>query len=311
MENRPYALSAGLFLLLLCIGLIVVAVRMSGSPTDQVTFVVESKLPVSGLNLNAPVRLRGVDIGTVKKIHFSPADPNLILIDIAVDEDAPLTKGTYAKLNYLGITGLSFIQLDNDAARPEKLASNAGPPAHIELRPSLLDEVSGSGEELLREASQAAKRVNALLSDQNLSELATTLSNLKTASAKIAGVADDLQPAAEGLSTIVVRTTTTMRKIDPLLDNLNRLTQEARARVIALDNIGKSAEDIGQTSRALEETVPELRVVLNNFVSSLRTVDRVLSGIEQQPQSLLFGRIPVTPGPGEDGFSEPSPAPAR
>lgn len=305
MENRPYALSAGLFLLLLFFGLIVIAVRMSGGSRDQVNYVVASTLPVSGLSSNAPVRLRGVNVGTVEQVRFSAADPNLILIHIAVDKNAPLTKGTYAKLGYLGITGASFVQLDHDAAQSEKLASHSSPPPHIVLRPSLLDEVSGSGEELLREANHAVKRVNTLLSDQNLNEFAASLSNLNEAADKIATIADDLRPSAKALSTMIARSNSTMRKLDPLLDNLNNLTQEARAQLVTLDIIGKSADDISQTSVALEGVVPELRSALANFDRSVRTVNKVLSGIDERPQSLLFGRAPIPPGPGEKGFIEP------
>ena len=84
MENRSYALSAGLFLIFLCIGLVFAAVRLAGDTADHAQYVIASKFPVSGLQQNAPVRLRGVDVGKVGKIRFSHEDPRLILIDIAV-----------------------------------------------------------------------------------------------------------------------------------------------------------------------------------------------------------------------------------
>jgi phospholipid/cholesterol/gamma-HCH transport system substrate-binding protein len=308
MESRSYALSAGLFLLALCAGLIAFAVNLSGETADQASYVVESRIPVTGLNPNAPVRLRGVDVGRVKRVYFSSDESNLILIDIAVDKSAPLTKGTYAKLGYLGITGLSFVQLDNDTSRPERLSSDAGSRSHIELQPSFIDKVGDSGEELLRQASEATKRVNTLLSDQNLNELAATMSNLKTASDRLATLSNDLQPAAKTISSLALHANTTIRKMNPLLDNLNGLVQDVRERTSSLDHITKSAEDIGQTSRALGDTVPELHNLLVNFTHSLHAVDRVLSGIEQRPQSLLFGHTPPHPGPGEKGFQEPTEA---
>lgn len=308
MENRAYALSAGLFLVLLSIGLVLAAVRLTGDATERVDYVVESRLPVSGLQDNAPVRLRGVDVGKVGQIQFSPRDPLLILIRIAVDPAAPITRGTYAQLGYLGITGLSFVQLDDDGSRPEKLASSADQPARIEMRPSFIDEVSNSGQELMQESAQAAKRLNALLSDENLSELSMTISNIKMASDNIARLTRDLHPAAKALTRITARTDTTLQRLDPLLGNLNDLTQDVRTRVGALDRIGRSAEDLGQVSRTVETAVPRLNRALEDFSRSLRTMDRVLMGIEQQPQSLLFGRTPP-PGPGEPGFIPPPGAP--
>ncbi|MFD2272552.1 MlaD family protein [Undibacterium arcticum] len=79
-KNRAHALSAGLFLVLLCIGLLLVAIRLNGDTTDQQDYLLVSRTPVSGLNRNAPVRLRGVDVGKVKDIQFfrerSTCDPD-------------------------------------------------------------------------------------------------------------------------------------------------------------------------------------------------------------------------------------------
>jgi phospholipid/cholesterol/gamma-HCH transport system substrate-binding protein len=309
MENRAYALSAGLFLVSLVIGLVLAALWLTGDTAERADYVVESRLPVSGLQRSAPVRLRGVDVGKVGDIRFSPGDAQRIFISIVVDPKAPITRGTYAQLGYLGITGLTFIQLDDDGKRPEKLASSADKPAHIEMRPSMVDEVSSSGQELVREAAQAAKRVNALLSEENISELSGAISNIKVASANVAQLTRDLHPAVKALTGITARTDTTLQRLDPLLVNLNDLTQDVRSRVDALDRIGRSAEDLGKTSRAMETAVPKLNRALDDFSRSLRTVDRVLAGIEQQPQSVLFGRRPPPPGPGENGFIPPPAAP--
>ncbi|MFC6520862.1 MlaD family protein [Undibacterium arcticum] len=166
MENRAHALSAGLFLVLLCIGLLLVAIRLNGDTTDQQDYLLVSRTPVSGLNRNAPVRLRGVDVGKVKDIQFSASDPHVILIRIGVDKGTPINKGTYAQLSYLGITGLSFVQLDDDGDKPEKLSSSDNEPGRIDMRPSFFDQVGNSGQELLRDTGQAAKRVNKLLNDE-------------------------------------------------------------------------------------------------------------------------------------------------
>jgi phospholipid/cholesterol/gamma-HCH transport system substrate-binding protein len=309
MENRAHALSAGLFLVLLSIGLVMAAVRLTGGRTEHVDYVIESRYPVSGLQQNAPVRLRGVDIGKVGTIQFASDDSQLILVRIAVDPKSPITTSTYARLGYLGITGLSYVHLDSDGGQPEKLASTPDKPAHIVMRPSLLDQLGSSGEELMQDTAVAAKRVNELLSEENLSELSEAIANINTASGNIARLTGDLRPAMKALAAIPARTDRTLQRLEPLLGNLDLLTQDVRSRLEALDRIGQSAEDLGQTSRAVDAAIPRLNSVLDDFSRSLRTVDRVLMGIEQQPQSLLFGRRPPPPGPGENGFGAPASPP--
>jgi phospholipid/cholesterol/gamma-HCH transport system substrate-binding protein len=301
MENRAHALSAGLFLLLLSAGLVLAVFRLTGGATERVDYLIESRWPVSGLQPSAPVRLRGVNVGKVGDIRFSADNPRLIYIRIAVDPNAPITRGTYAQLGYLGITGLTFVQLDDDGKHPERLASSVEKPAHLDMRPSLIDQVSGTGQELVQETAQAIKRVNTLLNEENLSGISDAVSNINTASLNIARLTSELRPVVKALTNIAARTDTTLQRVDPLLVNLNQLAQDARA---PLDRIGRSAEELGHASRTVESTVPRLDRALDDFSRSLRTVDRVLTDIEQRPQSLLFGKRPA-PGPGEDGFVPP------
>lgn len=305
MENRAHALSAGLFLVALCIGLLLTAIRLNGDTVDQQEYLLVSRTSVSGLNLNAPVRLRGVDVGKVKDIQFSPGDPHVILIKIAVDKETPINQGTYAQLSYLGITGLSFVQLDDDGSKPEKLASNTHALGRIDLRPSFFDQMGNSGQELLRDTGLAAKRVNTLLNDENLKQLSFTIANLQTASGRIAELAAELQPTLKALPEITVRTDRALSRVDPLLANLNNLTQEVRTRVDTLDHIGRTADTLGQTGQDLKDSLPQLHGMLNDFSRSSHTLDRVLSEVQQQPQSILFGPAPGQPGPGEQGFTAP------
>lgn len=305
MENRAHALSAGLFLVVLCIGLLLTAIRLNGNTVDQQEYLLVSRTSVSGLNPNAPVRLRGVDVGKVKDIQFSPSDPHVILIKIALDKETPINQGTYAQLSYLGITGLSFVQLDDDGSKPEKLASNPHTLGRIALRPSFFDQMGNSGQELLRDTGLAAKRVNTLLNDENLTQLALTISNLRTASGRIAELAAELQPTLKALPEITVRADRALSRVDPLLVNLNNLTQEVRTRVDTLDHIGRTVDTLGQTSQDLKDSLPQLHGMLNDFSRNSHTLDRVLSEVQQQPQSILFGPTPGPPGPGEQGFTAP------
>ena len=68
MENRAYALAAGLFTLLLGFGVVVAALWFSGDAVETRDYLMVSRVPVSGLNTQAPVRYRGVTVGKVTDI---------------------------------------------------------------------------------------------------------------------------------------------------------------------------------------------------------------------------------------------------
>jgi phospholipid/cholesterol/gamma-HCH transport system substrate-binding protein len=84
MENRSHALLAGLFTIVLAASLVVAAAWLGGREGPRVPYVIVSKVGVGGLNREAAVRYRGVEVGRVESIRFDPEDRRQILIDIGV-----------------------------------------------------------------------------------------------------------------------------------------------------------------------------------------------------------------------------------
>lgn len=244
MESRTYALLAGLFVLALAAGLIAAIVWFTGTHGERVQYVVVSRIAVSGLTPQAPVRLRGVDVGTVDSIRFDPNDPRNILVTVTVDKNAPVTQGAYARLGYWGISGLTYVQIFTDDDVTQRLS----PHGQIAMRPSLIDAAAASGQKLLANAAAAADRVTALLSDKNLDTISRTLTKL--------------QRAADGL----VQATRSIQ------------------------------------SDVTKETLPKVNDLTDALAHEAAKLDRLLTDLNHQPQSLLFGKSPPPPGPGEPGF---------
>jgi len=312
MESRSNAIAAGLFVLALSVGLVLTVLWLTSETLDRVRYVVVSKIPVSGLHAKADVRLRGVDVGKVAGIAFDPQDPRVILAAIDVDRSVILTRGTYGQLSYQGVTGLSFIELDDDGSNPQRLVTSLDSPGRIELRPALLDQIEASGQSLLANADLAARRLNRLLSDENLAHLSGALRNTELATRQIGVLATDLQPAARSLQSLEAKTGAAVEQLDLLMRDMGSVTVEFRQHLAALDEVGRGAQAVGAASRSLEtqivgDTLPRLSGALDDFSRTSRTLDRVLQEVEQHPQSLLFGRSPPAPGPGEPGFVPPEP----
>jgi phospholipid/cholesterol/gamma-HCH transport system substrate-binding protein len=194
MENRAYALAAGLFTLLLGIAVVATALWFSGETVENGEYLLVSRYPVSGLNSQAPVRYRGVTVGKVVDIKFDQQDKRAILVKILVQTGTPLTQGTYARLGSQGVTGLSYVMLDDDGKKPAPLVGEGGQLARIEVRQSFIDTLSASGEETLANFNQVAKQVNTLLSEDNQKQLMGTLRNLDHATGKFASLATAMEP---------------------------------------------------------------------------------------------------------------------
>ena len=116
MEGRGYALAVGIFVIAFGVALVGAAVWLGKDRTAYVQYTIASREGVSGLQPEALVKLRGVIVGRVEAIRFDPGDARVILVTIAVARGTPIATSTYAQLGYQGITGLTYIQLEDDRA---------------------------------------------------------------------------------------------------------------------------------------------------------------------------------------------------
>ena len=307
MENKAHALAAGLFALLLGAAIITVAMWLSGDTYERVNYVLASRHSVSGLNISATVRLRGVAVGKVDSIEFDPDDPRLILIGIAVKEGTPITRGTIAELGSLGVTGLAYIKLEDDGKTPELLPPSTEKNARIVVHPSLFDKLTGSGKDMVEEFRTVAVRLNRLLDDKNQAQLMRTLANLDAATDRVAVLARSLEPAAASLPQVAADTRKVLARADEMIAGMTVLTQQIVKRVDTLDRVAKSAEQVGGATQSVggavrDDALPRINALVDELARNSRNLDRLLNELNDQPTSLVFGRAARPPGPGEPGF---------
>src|SRR3990170_777848 len=195
MENRAHALAAGMFTLLLGAALVAVALWFGKDDLESVPFLITTTTSVSGLKAEAPVRYRGVEVGRVESIRIDPGINGDIHIRIGVTEGTPVTKSTFARLGYQGVTGLAYVALDDNGDSKELLKSASRKVAEIPLRRSIMD----TGEDLIAAFGEIAARVNALLDEDNQKAVRRALAGLEKATLKTAALADKTAALAQKL----------------------------------------------------------------------------------------------------------------
>ena len=315
MENRAYALAAGLFTLLLGAAVVLAAMWFSGETYEKAYYVLESKHPVTGLNEQAIVRFRGVDVGKVTDIRFDPQDARNVLVGIGIQSSLALSKSAYAELRYQGVTGLSYISLDDPRSVNDRL-----PPAteegsvRIPIRESLFSSLAEAGQAVLADTREVMKRVNVLLNDENQAQIRRTLQNIELASSQLSNVAKAMEPAARNSDALVADARATFSNADKLLAELSTTTRELTKRLDSLERVAVSAEKAGEAVTSLvenvrDESLPRINALAEDLTRTSRSVERLVSDVKEQPQSLIFGRKAAAPGPGEPGFGAQSKAP--
>ena len=328
MENKSHALIAGIFTVLLTAAVILTAMWLNRDTQERTPYVLTTSGSIAGLNVQAAVKFRGMEVGKVEAIEFDEKKPGQILVKVGILPATPITNATFAELGLQGLTGLAFIQLDADEKIKDakKLESKASDPLRIAIRPSLLDRFSVSGEDMVIKASTAMTQINKLLDDSNQQILKQTLVNLQDATKKIGQLTDEVQPAAKSITALAGDGRRTLNNADSMMGNISKLATDINKKLDAVDGLAKSAAQIGQSAvqigQSVErvtqtvttveaQTVPRVNTLLDDAARSLRTVDKVTEKIGDEPASMLFGAQPAAPGPGEAGFVAPAGAAAK
>ncbi|MBS0309182.1 MAG: MCE family protein [Proteobacteria bacterium] len=296
MENKAHALLAGLFTILLLAATIAIGMWFRRDRTDMVPYEIATKLSIPGLNPQAAVRYRGLDVGKVESIVFDPQVPGQILIRMTVKPDTPITYSTYGTLGYQGVTGIAFVQLDDDGKNPVRVQSNAAQVARIELRPSLFDSLQTRGVAILDQAEQLTRQINQLVNPENQKMILSAFQNIGKAASELETIPRQLQPTLEKLPSLTTQA-------DKTLASITALSAKMQAPNGTVDQLNSAVDQVGIVANKIELQVLPLA---GDARSGLRTLNRTLDTIREQPQSLLFGADPAPPGPGETGFTPPA-----
>lgn len=294
MENRAHALAAGIFVIVLSITVLAVAMWFGGDTIQRKNYLVVTKESVTGLNPQSAVHYRGVNIGKVESIQFDPENLHQILINISIDQNIALSKSIFAQLGYQGVTGLAYIQLNDDGIEYEHFPEDT----YIPMRRSLFDEVAGSGQDLLSNVNILVKKMQDLLNEQNKTQISQILQNIEKATRNFDGIANHLQPVLSSFTELTTESNTLVKNLDQLLNEINLTATNANQKGGLFDNLSQSTQE-------LAAIIPELRKVSSSIANNSQNLDRVLQQLEENPQSLLLGRPATLPGPGEDGFTSP------
>ncbi len=307
MENKAHAMVAGIFVLVVTALLGVLAIWLMRDNTERHLYEMSTSETISGLQPQAAVRFRGVPIGKVEAIGFDTKVKGNVLIRVSIDANAPVSKSAYATVASQGVTGLGFIQLDDNDGATELLTPNDDDPPRIPLRQGGIDKLLSKSESILNEVEKAGKGLNKVLSDENQQAAQTAVQQLSEAAASINRLSKSLEPTAASLPKMTQDLT---RDARATLQSVKTVTDEVGATAKRLNEKGGPLDKLGEGGDALAagvqtfstSTLPKLGDVADETARTMRQLRRTVNAVDDNPQALIFGNGAPVPGPGEPGF---------
>lgn len=326
MENKAHALAAGAFVLAVTLLLIGLAMWLMRDEVNTITYEMVSAEAVTGLQPQAAVRYKGVAVGKVSDISFDPDNRAHVLVRIAVSPEAPITQSTYATLAFQGVTGLSYVQLDDEGSPGAAPQPGPNGPPRIPLKPSALGQLADLAGHLAEKVGQIADRVNSVLSEENQAAFAAALQQVGEAARstkELAQTADktiqaQLDPARADIPRLIQQANASLQAIeaaaqqtrqtvagfDSVAGDVKRAVDQVTGQGGVVEQLSESANTVTAT------TLPRIQNLTEDASRTIRRLDRIANSLSENPQAFIFGAGAVPPGPGEPGFESLPAAPA-
>lgn len=333
MASQKAKFSVGLFVLA-GVGIALAGILWIGMTSlfqegeRYVTYFNES---VQGLDVDSPVKYRGVSVGRVEKIGVAP-DSKLIEVVLKIESGQELEEGIVAQLKNVGITGLMFVELDQqEPGKPVRSPKLDFPTKHKVL-PSKPSDIS----ELLKGIDDVIKQFKSFdlkgISDKLKGTLDKTMEALgkveqaivdaevKTISGGIQETLSDVNHILnpDRWNRIILSMEEAVVTVNQLLQDAGRTVSTAGGAVARVDGIVRDKREVivealdefgqamVQANRFLKQgtrlagnadaSVVELRRYLvytaQHLERASENLTRLTETLADQPSELLFGDPP-------------------
>jgi paraquat-inducible protein B len=273
---------------------------------------------VNGLNIGAPVKFKGVDIGTVTDIRlvFQPTvpgneitipvyvrtDPSKISLDgQPLDMDDPeqlrklIAQGLRAQLQTQSlVTGLLFVQIDFFPDTEAKyVLPQPSRPMEIPTIPTALEQASSVAREIIDElrkvkfgpmieqAQQTLDSIHALMTSPALS---STVESLPGTVANLNETVASLRNLSQDLS----------RQVGALGTSMDRTLEGAADTLETVRDTAGAAKVLIEPGSPLDH---DLRSALQDVGTAARALSQLADYLERNPSALIYGKPPSNQEP--------------
>ena len=326
MASLKTKFSVGLFLII-GVALAIVGIiwlGMSNYLEKGRLFVAYFNESVQGLDVDSPVKYRGVHIGRVHSISVAP-DDRLIAVVLKIETDVQpegLTpQNLVAQLKSVGITGLMFIELEHREEPVSKAATTFSFKPHypvIATRPSEISKFFQGIEDVFNtfrgldaksisnQMVMVLKKINQTIDNAQvtplLEDLRTTVQNLQkmlnseqvirllASVEKTAGSFDQMAVNADGGITQIRATVSRLDKaIASGSGDMASITSDLKRAAQQVKSATENAAALLQrTDQRVDALQREAMMTLNRVDQATDSLNRFLDRLSSQPSQVIF-----------------------
>lgn len=293
MESKVNFTIVGLFTLTLVAALIAILLWLgTGGRYYKIydTYYAYMNESVSGLNLNAPVKYRGVEVGSVRDITLDPANSERVRLLLKIVRGTPVKEDSVAVLRTQGLTGIAYVELSGGSLKSPLLkAKHDEEYPEIHTGPSLTTRMDTALTSLLANVSRVSANVNAVLDEDNRRAFKRSLAQIDTVTRALASRSGAIQAGVSNAAKTLEHSATASAELSRLIERAGR----------SAEAVERLTNEASGTAAAMPGTLQGIQLLVDDLRDLSASLHRVSDQLERNPNALLFGKPQPEPGPGE------------
>lgn len=235
---------------------------------------------VQGLDMDSPVKYRGVEIGRVVRIEVAP-DSKLIQVVVKIDTGQDLESNIVAQLSLVGITGSMFIELD----QKEEGETDKNPVLNFPSEYLIIVSKPSSTTEILEGMQDFLAQIRAIDLEGISGRIKTSLDtfNQMIADANIKGLSENLESSFDDIGNIVERERwdRILSSAEEAMKKLKSMAAKADGSMGKFDNSLASIEKItAGNEKTINEAITDFRTAMGKVNMLLDTGNSVITGVD-------------------------------
>ncbi len=312
METRANYALIGAFVMLAAAAVIGFALWLGSSQfnRDFAQYDVVFKGPVT-LEEGSSVRYIGIKVGEVESVRIDRRDASFVRARLRVDKSTPVKTDSTAIIDFAGITGVTFVQINAGSDNAGPLLRKPGQEVPvIEAGATPLAALFDGGAEIVGQAGVTMEQVRAVLTNENIAAFSETLANVRDITAALSeddkalltqtiATLASLERAGDNLSKASDDITSVATSVEGELSGLN---VELKALVAELGAAtGDASATLTESRKAIQaatslveggasDTVQQTSLAAQELRSLIARLDRLTRELEQNPQGLVVGK---------------------
>jgi phospholipid/cholesterol/gamma-HCH transport system substrate-binding protein len=308
MDDKVNYSLVGAFVLLLgaalVLGVLWLAAGMGGKKTmDPYQAAIEES--VAGLNVDAPVKYLGVDVGKVSRIAVDRENPKQVRLQFLIERGTPIKQDSVAVLKTQGLTGIAYVELSGGAAGALPLLPGPdGVAPTIPFKLSLSARLENVLTNVLGNVDRVSNNLNAVFDADNQKALKSVLADVAALAHTLAAQQGSIRAGLQDAARTAKLTAKAGEQLGPTLDRVARGGQAVEdMAVVAKDASSRAARAADAAASGVQrvgtETLPDLSRLMLEVTALSASLRRLSEQTTGNPSSLITGNPPPRPGPGE------------